>query len=1062
MGFRLANCVLIASTLVALVVALPADAQSLTSPFANSVEQNSLDQTTAAGLCRNCSDSIAGVGLVEDAPVDAKNLKMLGDLKTAIRKDVAVRAKSKCEQIVTSPECTNLYAEIKKAGKNPDDYKLKCNQNEIIKLIEDDFYLKMGVAKGFESNLKSIVELPKSAWDFSKTSYQNLHRFGQYVGGEIYCDSHVQDKKLLFQTLNSNLPKNAKLPNPTDSVLNTYSCPEIREAFRIQKNSLYHPKNVNEHPVDDQMSKEFYQLVEKPLEKRLKCYNSQKRSLLIGTAATSFALNFTNPLGDAELMTEAAGLASDVSKLTEAEKAVKAERIVDATTVAGETSSAERQQKIYDVLKRMHKLKKYPSTKENIDKIDELNAQAIQITADELRARKISFKIVDPKKDEGVSLSKNALNDVKMTYLETTHAQKENQHVYETLRKTLVDRRATALHAEKSAGVYESGWNEKLQEANRRISELDQKIAADQKNPVALKADETLRESLVNSRTIYARATREQSELRIKWHRKVRKLEKTIRKIDRHYAKNKGLHPALDKLPALRDLHTWTRPYIVITESPTNPKLLNTIIEKHGGEIVLSPNEKSAIPSRLAGVYNQKNEKSVFIYPLEQIFSDHPVINSPALHETRHLVQERMRQIGRETPYNITVTAKQGQKLHKSRGFYDNFMSFEELHTWNHDMKDAVHARIGKVTAYSFKRGIIRRVDSTATQVSVAKGLSVLSKSAKSSIEAARLYLNEHPNDVVVAIKGESGASQSFVRVPYFKNGRIIGDIKITLVNLNETNKSDAIQLAKEYLNRVEARVDRHVANATQVIDAHPEINPNEAWASATSARGTISTSTGEVRATVASPQLKATEHVEAVKKIQLTEEDLGHVLHDHIVENVTPELKNAMAELRVSQEDIAKTKNAKPEDVLKRRKAQETIISEIEKQHPGFKTLLERKNRNTVIVDKNIEDVESLIGNFAHPNPNHESNLRSPVIAPIMRQAHEGDDFWLQTNYYEENGKKYGVEMYVCPKSKCEKNGKIYEQGTAFTVYFTCGPNVLTFMRAKNGSVSVRLNNCK
>ena len=1050
MGFRLDSCVIIVSTFVALLP-LSISARS------DSLDENLLDQKTAAGLCTNCSNSVAGVGSIEGVPVDAKTLKMFGELKTAIRKDVATRAKSRCEQIATSPACTDVYAKIKAAGNNPDDYKLKCNQNEIIKLVEDDFYLQMGVVKSVKSNLKGIAEIPKSAWDFTKTVYQNLNRFGQKLGGDIYCDTHLQDKKLLFQTLNANLPTHDKFPNPTDRVLSTYSCPDIREAFRVQEDSLYHPKHVSEHAVDDEIAHDFHQLVEKPLEKlhvKIKCYNSQKRSLLIGAATTSVAINFT-PIGDGEKIAEAAGLVSDADKLAEVAKVAGAEKVTETAA-----TSAEREQQIYAVLKRMNKLKKYPSTKENIAKIDELNTKAVQITADELRARGISFKIVDPKKDEGVSLSKNALDRVKMTYLQTVDSQKKTETFYHAAREELIKHRDEALHAEKSAGVYESVWDEKLQNVKKKISDLDQKTAVDQNNPIALKTDQALREHLVNSQVFYERAAQEQSETRIKWQRKVRRFEKKIRKLDRHYAKNKGLYPSLDKVPDLRDLHTWTRPYIVITESPTNPKLLNTIIEKHGGEIVLSPNEKSAIPSRLAGVYNQQGEKSVFIYPLEQIFGDHPTINGPAIHEIRHLTQERMRQMGRETPYNIAVSARQGQKLHKPRGFYDDYMSFEELHTWNHDMNDAVNPRIGEAKAYDFKRGILHRGNPTTTQVSIAKGLSALSKSAKSSVQAARVYLNEHPDAVSIAIKGENGAKESYVRVPYMKNGHVIGYIKITLVNLNENNKTDAIQLAKEYLDRVEARVDLHASNAAKVIDAHPEINTKAAWVPTESSRG--SSISRDIRASIASPQLSASEHVQAVRRIQLTEENLNHVLHDHIVEHATPELKNALEELRVAQEDIAKTKNAKIEDVLKRRKAQETIISEIEKQHPGFKALLERKNKNTVIIDKNIEDVESMLGNFAHSTAGHETELRDPATRPIMKQAHEGDDFWLQTNYYEENGKKYGVEMYVCPKPTCEKDGKIYERGTAFTVYFTCGPNVLLFMKAKNGTISARLNDCK
>lgn len=196
------------------------------------------------------------------------------------------------------------------------------------------------------------------------------------------------------------------------------------------------------------------------------------------------------------------------------------------------------------------------------------------------------------------------------------------------------------------------------------------------------------------------------------------------------------------------------------------------------------------------------------------------------------------------------------------------------------------------------------------------------------------------------------------------------------------------------------------------------------------------------------------------VSEIHLSKETL-HLLSEHVIDQVSPELESAVSDLRAAQENIGKVKNARSEDVMRRRLDQEQIISEIEKERPAFKDILARKTTNSVILGKNIEDIESIIGHFVDQKEDLSIQLHSPISDPILREAHAGDDFMLQTNYYMKDGKKYGVEMYVCAKPRCVKDGETFERGSAFTVYFTCGPDVLVFKKGHGGAISVRLSEC-
>ena len=163
-------------------------------------------------------------------------------------------------------------------------------------------------------------------------------------------------------------------------------------------------------------------------------------------------------------------------------------------------------------------------------------------------------------------------------------------------------------------------------------------------------------------------------------------------------------------------------------------------------------------------------------------------------------------------------------------GFTDDRSFGENLLDWINKYSFVSAIRTGNA-AYNFDQGIFRQAGSTATQVQNARALNHLSYSAIKAVRAAREYLDTaDPADIPITIKGVDGAGTSTVTVPYLTQGREIGKIKITLVNLTKANKDDAVKLAQEYLDRVEARAKVHGTKALNIIKAHRSAIRAKAW----------------------------------------------------------------------------------------------------------------------------------------------------------------------------------------------------------------------------------------
>ncbi len=280
---------------------------------------------TAAGLCENCPNGLDQIGFLQNSPLDANTFGVLSGTTRSLDRDVATKT---CAQIEKSKECQDVYAAIKKSGNDPADYQLTCNESEIAQLEEDAWYYELGGLVGAGETLRSIIHLPADAWDFGQLSIQKLNQLGADIGSKLYCDTHVQAKKLLFEALNENFSPGDQLPIPSDNMLKYVTCHQINYAFYLQRLHVAGPTiaKPGEYPgrsivrgLRRLLAKKY-----KTMKIHAECYNSRKRSEIAGATVMTLALDVA-PVGFAKKLAQIAGLV----KVAETE-----DQILDAAEVA--------------------------------------------------------------------------------------------------------------------------------------------------------------------------------------------------------------------------------------------------------------------------------------------------------------------------------------------------------------------------------------------------------------------------------------------------------------------------------------------------------------------------------------------------------------------------------------------------------------------------------------------------------------------------------------------------------------------------------------------------------
>jgi hypothetical protein len=145
-----------------------------------------------------------------------------------------------------------------------------------------------------------------------------------------------------------------------------------------------------------------------------------------------------------------------------------------------------------------------------------------------------------------------------------------------------------------------------------------------------------------------------------------------------------GHHLLQSEMAGIFDLF---QPVIEIIKDPLNPAVFNRIIDNFDGRIVFSAQIKSFNPSYMGGVL-EGLDRNIFVYPLESLFEESLTLSTILLHETRHLYFSKMRRLGKETLFNISLAARGDDRLQEQEpGFYDQHFSFEEISTWEKSIR---------------------------------------------------------------------------------------------------------------------------------------------------------------------------------------------------------------------------------------------------------------------------------------------------------------------------------------------------------------------------------------
>jgi hypothetical protein len=237
---------------------------------------------------------------------------------------------------------------------------------------------------------------------------------------------------------------------------------------------------------------------------------------------------------------------------------------------------------------------------------------------------------------------------------------------------------------------------------------------------------------------------------------------------------------------------------------------------------------KSLEQNMLGGVI--PGEKPTFLYPVEEILSGNTALNGTLLHETTHLRHLQMRAQGVDLPYYIDVKAAKGMKLHTQNGFYDEFMSFDELSTWNKDLNYVDSKTLGGQVKRAYIDGRIeQQTGSSGVRYRTAKGLKILSESALEATQSARTAMSKSPEKLVFRISDDP-KKPSTVTVPYLRDGNPVGTIDVTLIKLNSQNAADRMKVLKEYLDRAEKIAKFHKQKAEDALSKYSGAPTEGGW----------------------------------------------------------------------------------------------------------------------------------------------------------------------------------------------------------------------------------------
>ncbi len=259
------------------------------------------------------------------------------------------------------------------------------------------------------------------------------------------------------------------------------------------------------------------------------------------------------------------------------------------------------------------------------------------------------------------------------------------------------------------------------------------------------------------------------------------------------------------------------KPHIVLTgQQPI--KILNTAVEKMNAEVVISPYTRLKSNQSLGWV-STSLDKPVFQFPLEAVFDLDISRNSTFYHELQHLRHEQQRVRGIERPLNISFQAKNENQLFKLNGEtdYQKFFSMEELETWVSDIRRSnspqFEINVKRLYDLDSKKPVVY-YDSTYENAKLVKQMANVSIE---QIQSARKLIRENPHIIQVEMPSTVN-KYPVVRIPIYKEGKEIGQTKITLIKLKNNSSKEVQAEVLRYIDLSEAKAMKYQAFAEREI----------------------------------------------------------------------------------------------------------------------------------------------------------------------------------------------------------------------------------------------------
>lgn len=278
--------------------------------------------------------------------------------------------------------------------------------------------------------------------------------------------------------------------------------------------------------------------------------------------------------------------------------------------------------------------------------------------------------------------------------------------------------------------------------------------------------------------------------------------------------------PLLQRSDDFRFNYIQSASWIQILPGGDLPKDMKDFLKTPGHRLLLSAQEKSDRPLGLAYARGMD-----IIYSIEDVLSGTLGRTIVFPHERDHIHFEHMLKNGEEHPYAMLVGSDSGEI---GIPVYEEFLHFEELFTHDHDLESLVP---GGPYAEPWRRYSDGKIfvggTLEARRFSRAQKLMRICDFALQTLQYVRYYVSRRQDLFDINRIGRDRAQLS---LPWFKNGRYVGDIGMTLVHLTDTTTATIFEHLGEYLERVQTRARQHRANAERALREMDFTSPGPAW----------------------------------------------------------------------------------------------------------------------------------------------------------------------------------------------------------------------------------------